>query len=163
MQEYEKGLSAKLFKLLKKANETTSVKRIQCIYYRVKYGFTPKEIGEMIGYNTNYVEQIQARFWREGEQLFIVKEKGGRHNENLSLEEESQLLDEFKEKSKEGNIIEISRIHEAYTKIVKEKEGKQPAKSTTYRMLNRHEWRKITPRPKHSKNNEEKMENFKKR
>jgi len=47
-------------------------------------------------------------------------------------------------------------------KAIEEKANKKIAKSTTYRMLDRHNWRKITPRPYHPKSKPEKQEQFKK-
>ena len=158
IREYEERLSERLSELLQNAHELTNIKRIQCVYFRVEYGFSPAEIAEMVGYNTNYVEQIQARFWKEGEEIFKKKQKGGRNHANMTLEEEKEFLEQFREESLNGRIIEVSKFHEAY----EEKLGRKVYRSVIYDLLDRNGWRKIMPRPRHNKNNKEKMENFKK-
>lgn len=157
-REYEEGLSERLFELLRNANGSSYVKRIQCVYFRIKFGFSPSEISQMIGYNSNYIEQIQARFWKEGEEIFQKKQKGGRYNENMTVEEEKEFLNKFLKKATEGKFIEISEFHREYEKEI----GRKVYKSVIYDLLDRNGWRKIMPRPKHAKNDPVKMENFKK-
>ena len=158
IQEYEDKLSEKLFELLQKADESVNVKRIQCVLLRVRDGMSPSEIAEFVGYHPNYIEQIQAKFWKEGEIIFQKKEKGGRYNENMTKKEEKVFLESLEKESKDGSFVDISRIHEAY----EEKIGRKVYRSVIYDLLDRNNWRKITPRPKHEKNNKEKMEDFKK-
>ena len=50
---------------------------------------------------------------------------------------------------------EIKRAFEAEV-------GHKVAKTTIYRMLDRHDWRKIMPRPRHPKSDTEAQEGFKK-
>ena len=65
----------------------------------------------------------------------------------LTLEEERQLLQEFLPQAEKGGILEVSRVKAAYEKVL----GRQVPKSTIYRMLARHGWRKVVPRPRHPK------------
>lgn len=157
-REYEEGLSERLFELLRNANESSYVKRIQCVYFRMKFGFSPGEISQMIGYNSNYIEQIQARFWKDGEEIFQKKQKGGRYNENMTVEEEKEFLKKFEKRAGEGKFVDTTEIHKAY----EEKIGRKVYRSVIYDLLSRNGWRKIMPRPKHAKNDPVKMENFKK-
>lgn len=46
--------------------------------------------------------------------------------------------------------------------LFEKKVGHKVHKTTIYRLLKRHRWRKLTPRPKHPKGDEEKQEAFKK-
>lgn len=151
-------LSDHLAKLLKKTNDSLSVKRIQCVYFKAKYDKTPEEIADMVGYNVSYVRQVQANFWKYGDLSFNLKKRGGRNNSIFQIEEEKELIDKFEKESKQGGIIEVSKIH----KVLEEKAKKKIAQSTIYRMLDRHNWRKIMPRPYHPKSNQKKTEAFKK-
>ena len=47
-RKYPKGLTEKLYELLRKAEETTHVKRIQCILFRIRDGMSPSEIAELV-------------------------------------------------------------------------------------------------------------------
>lgn len=148
-----------LQKLLRSSSNNMSIKRVQCVYFKIKYDKDPEEIGEMVGYNKSYVKQVQAKYWKEGESAFYLKPRGGRRRENLTLEEEKRIVEEFRKKAENAEILEVSKIKKYY----EEKVGKKVPKSTVYRMLDRQDWRKITPRPSHPKSNPEAMEKFKKR
>jgi hypothetical protein len=151
-------LSDSLSLLLKKTSDSLSVKRIQCIYFKAKYDKTPEEIADMVGYNVDYVKHIQANFWKNGESAFKIKLRGGRNNSIFTVKEEKNLIDKFEKEATQGRIVEVSKIH----KVVEEKAKKKVAQSTTYRMLDRNNWRKVVPRPYHPKSNKKKEEDFKK-
>jgi transposase len=156
--ENKEELIEHLQKLLKQSQSNLSIKRLQCIYFKVKYDKTPEEISDMVGYYKSYVKEIQANYWKNGDAAFYLKQRGGRRRENLTLEEEKAFIDEFEQKAGNAEILEVSKIKKHY----EEKIGKKVNKTTIYRMLDRHNWRKITPRPSHPKSNPEIMNNFKK-
>ena len=64
--------------LLTSNQSNIAIKRVQCIYFKVKYNRTPEEIVEMVGYNKDYVKQIQANYWKEGDSSLSLKQRGGR-------------------------------------------------------------------------------------
>lgn len=152
-------LNEHLQRLLRLNQSNLSLKRVQCIYFKVKYEKNPEEIGDMVGYNKSYVKQIQAEYWKQGDSSFYLKQRGGRRRENLTIKEEKAIVDEFKKRAENAEMLEVSKIKEFYENKI----GKKVPKSTVYRMLDRQDWRKIAPRPTHPKSNSETMENFKKR
>ena len=152
----------KLKKLIKKKDTRLCLRKIQCVYLKNELSWSSEQIATLVGYCPSYVREVLSAYKKEGESCFRMEELGGRHRENLSKEEEKQILEEFNEEAEAGRVIEISKIHELYSERVTSKGKKPPAKSTTYRMLERHGWRKIMPRPKHSKNKKEEMDKFKK-
>jgi transposase len=74
------------------------------------------------------------------------------------LDKEEKILISFFEKSKKGEVLVANEVKAAYEEAV----GRTVPKSTVYRMLARHGWRKIAPRPRHPKADPQKMEAFKK-
>jgi transposase len=84
--------------------------------------------------------------------------RGGRRRENLSVEDEKRLLKTFIKKAKGGGVLVVTEVKAAYEKAV----GRPVPKSTVYRMLARHGWRKIAPRPRHPKTSVDEQEAFKK-
>jgi transposase len=64
---------------------------------------------------------------------------GGGNNHLLSFEEEREFLDDFVRKAKEGSVLTMPELHELYNIRV----GKKTPKSTFYRLLKRHNWRKV--------------------
>ena len=90
----------------------------------------------------------------------VQKEKrpwGGRRRQHLSIDEEKDFLAAWVEKAEEGAVLVVPPIHAA----LEEKLGCPVAKSTVYRMLARHGWRKVEPDTCHPNRNKEAQEEFK--
>ena len=83
---------------------------------------------------------------------------GGRRHCLMSPEEERAFLSPWLEKAREGGVITVPPLHEA----LELKLGRKLPPSTTYRLLSRHGWRKVTPDTKHPKSQPEEQEEFKK-
>jgi transposase len=101
---------------------------------------------------------VQAQFLRQGEGFWDRPERGGRRHQNLGREEEAQLLQSFLPSAERGGLLEVSRVKQAYEQAV----GHLVPKSTVYRMLARHGWRKLAPRPRHPQSDEARQQTFKK-
>ena len=77
----------------------------------------------------------------------------------MSIEEEAQFLEQFREKAEEGQVLDIHEIRAAYEKEA----GHSIGCAQVYRVLHRHGWRKVMPRSKHPKRaSEEVIETSKK-
>ena len=83
---------------------------------------------------------------------------GGRHRQNLTLEQGKELLTPFLEQAAAGGVLVVAPVQAAYEAAV----GRAVHHSVVYRALPRHGGRKIAPRPKHPKASEEIREAFKK-
>jgi transposase len=90
---------------------------------------------------------LHSRYTREGDALFDLKAKGGRRNQHLTFEEEAEFLAPFLDSAAKGGILVVSQVQVAYEVKI----GKAVPPSTVYRLLARHDWRKIVPRPQHPK------------
>ena len=77
--------------------------------------------------------------------------KGGRRNEYLTWEEEQELLLPFFEHAKKGELTTAAHIKHAFEK----RGGHEVDETTIYRLLERHQWRKLVPRPNHPKADQE--------
>ena len=115
-------------------------------------------ISEVTGYSEGAVRKIHARYFKDGKFCFKLKKKGGRIRETLSLTEEKNLLVQFESASAAGGTATIAKIKHEYESRI----GRKVPKSTISRLLKRHGWRKILPRPYHPKKNEEAQNEFKK-
>jgi hypothetical protein len=76
----------------------------------------------------------------------------------MSVEQEAVFLNDFATRAGEGSILVVREIHQAF----EERLGRKVAESTIYRLLARHGWRKVVPRPFHPKRKAESAEDFKK-
>jgi transposase len=149
---------AVLLPLLKQAKEKREYQRVQCVWLRAAMKMTPADIARALGWSLGYVKQVQARYLKEGERSLKVEPKGGRHRENLSVREEDTLLAPFFAKAERGELLVATEVKRAYEARV----GHKVPKSTVYRLLDRHGWRKIAPRPFHPKADPLAQEAFKK-
>jgi transposase len=151
--KFPSGTAKYLETLLQETKDLNEYKRILSIYLRVKFDYNNDLISLITSYKNQTIKNIHSNYLKEGKKSLNVNKRGGRNNEIFSLEEEKELIQEFEKRSKEGGILEISSIHRA----CQEKANKKIALSTVYRMLDRHNWRKITPRTSHPKSNEKIM------
>lgn len=134
------------------------VKRWMIIYQALINPKPAKEIALDMGVSEHTVHCLIAAYNREGEKAVETKGKGQRQKANLTLEEEKEFLKPFFEKAEKGQITTAIEIK----KTLEEHLGHSVNESTVYRLLNRHGWRKIAPRPAHPKTNKEEQEIFKK-
>jgi len=147
-----------LKEMLKSARTKADFQRVQCLWLRAELGLNSTHVAAAVGFTKGTVRVIQARYFAEGKASLIGEGRGGRWHQYLTTEEEEELLKGFFEKAREGGVLVVSEIKYAYEKKV----GRRVNKSTVYRMLERHGWRKIAPRPHHPKADPEAQEAFKK-
>lgn len=130
----------RLFLQLKESKTKRRFQRVQCLWLRESLGLSSQEIATAIGWNPSSVRRFQARCLKEGESAFEINERGGRNRENMSIEEEKELLKPFFQKAEKEGVLVVKEIKLAY----EDKIGYEVPKSTVYRMLFRHGWRKVS-------------------
>ncbi len=148
----------RLAERLKQASTHAEYQRIQCVLIRATLGSSAAEIAQLLGWSTATVHVMHSRWAKEGDAIFEVHRRGGRRHQHLSIEEEQTLLSPFVDRAKAGGMLTVAEIQQAY----EEQTGRQVAPSTVYRLLDRHGWRKVVPRPKHPKADEVAQAAFKK-
>jgi transposase len=84
--------------------------------------------------------------------------KGGRRHEYLTLQEEKVFLAPFFAQAEKGEIATVAQIQCAFEAKVEHKVDD----SMIYRLLDRHGWRKLMPRPRHPQADPQAQEQFKK-
>lgn len=121
--------------------------RFLCIWLRMEQGLSTAEIAKILGWHVNTVRYTQVDFIKHGTPALVEGKRGGRRRQLMTIDEEVKFLDLFAQKAKEGSILVVNEIKEALEKRL----GRLVHKTTVYRMLHRHDWRKISPRPVHPK------------
>ena len=154
----DKATISVLAERLKQANSHAEYQRIQCVLIRATLGSTAAEIAQILGWSTATVHVIHSRWAKEGEALFDLRGRGGRRHQHLSVGAEALLLAPFAAQAQAGGLLHVSEIRRALEKQV----GTTVAPSTVYRMLDRHGWRKVVPRPRHPKSDAQAQDAFKK-
>jgi hypothetical protein len=139
------GAEALLKERIKQTKTKSEYQRVLCLFLRAKTELNPEQIAEMLGWNTGTVRRIQSEFIRKGDSIFCISKRGGRHNQHLTIEQEDRFLAPFIEAAHAGGVIVATDIKKKYEELV----GRKVPKSTIYRLLARHDWRQIVPRPRH--------------
>jgi transposase len=117
-----------------------------------------EEIAKHCAVSKATVHQVISLYNRFGASSVETSGKGGRRDVYLSLQEEQQFLAPFFSRAQTGEIATAAEIQRAFQARV----GHEVDDSTIYRLLHRHGWRKLMPRPKHPQANPEAQEQFKK-
>ena len=119
---------------------------------------TAAEIAKECGVSKAAVHALIATYNRVGIEAVETVGKGGRHHELLTWHQERELLTPFFARAVEGQIATAGEIQRAYEQRV----GHPVHVSTVYRLLERHGWRKLLPRPRHPQADPAEQERFKK-
>lgn len=155
---YTKEQKSEIKSLYKKTHQPKDRSRLLCIKLRVVQGLTVEQISTITEYSLSTVSHLISLYNRTGIAEILVKKCGGNHR-NMTPKEEKEFLEPFRKQALAGEILEVSEIITAYSKIL----NKQVSKSTVYDLLHRNCWRKLMPRSKHpNKASDEEIEAYKK-
>jgi transposase len=109
---------------------------------------TLEQTATVLGIGRASVARFQRRFRRyEGKSEAKVSPWGGRRRALMSLEEEKKFLADWKVNAEHGELVVLTPLRAAFEK----KLGRQVKPSVVYRMLQRHDWRKVAPDTRHPK------------
>jgi transposase len=119
---------------------------------------TAAQIATHCGVATATVHQLISAYNRRGVAAVETVGKGGRRHQYLTLEQEQEFLAPFFAQAQVGTITTAAEIKQAFEALV----GQEVAETTISRLLDRHGWRKLVPRPVHPKADPEEQAAFKK-
>ena len=142
-----------------KAKEPDLLRMAQTVIIPTVLEVSDSTTAQIIGRSRATVVRLRKKF-RElcAGQRSQERNWGGRRYGYMTIEQERQFLSQFLDQASDGGILVVSKIKRALETLV----GRKIAKTTVYRMLDRHDWRTIIPRPRHPKSNTEAQEGFKK-
>jgi transposase len=143
---------------LHSAQNTWLRQRWMVIYTALLEPRPAEEIAIQLGVSRPFISKITSLYKRFGPQGLETVGPGGRRNEYLSLDEEVAFLAPFIDRAAQGEIVTAKTIHYAFEQRV----GHEVDESTLYRLLQRHQWRKVMPRPYHPEADLVAQETFKK-
>src|SRR6266571_7193552 len=115
-------------------------------------------IARHCGVSKATVHAVISSYNRLGVAAMETAGKGGRWSGYLSLEEERAFLTPFFGRAERGELATTEEIWRAFEARV----GHEVDDSTIYRLLARHGWRKLMPRPRHPQADPQVQEQFKK-
>jgi transposase len=142
--------------VLKECKDAGVYKRAMSVLLTARDGFEPQEAAQILGIClstlTKYRKEFSLGTYNQ------PKSPKTSNSSHLTWEQEEEVLSALEERARRGEMTTVWQIKEEYEKAT----GFAVGKSTIYRFLERHGWRKIQPRPSHPKSNKEAGEEFKK-
>jgi len=128
------------------AKSLMQLRQSQAILIPALTGASLETTAEIVGLSRDRVCVLRRQFRADESQGVDAQEKrGGRRRELMSVDEEVRFLASWEEKAEGGGVLVVPPIHVALQQAV----GHKVPKSTVYRMLARHGWRKIAPDTRH--------------
>ena len=112
--------------------------RFLCVWLRVEQGLSTKEIARVLGWNANTIRITQRDFIAHGPKAFVENKRGGRRRQLMTIEEEKLFLASFADIADNASMLVANAIKAALEKLL----GRTVHKTTVYRLLRRHGWRK---------------------
>lgn len=144
--------------LLARAKNIQELRQSQSVLLPALAGLTLEKTAELLGLSRDRVVVLRREF-RNAKGVPVLEERrGGRRHQLLMPEEEKAFLLPWIEKASQGGVIVVPPLHAALEARV----GHRVPKSTIYRLLARHGWRKLAPDTRHPKKDEQAQEDFKK-
>lgn len=147
--------------LEKKIKQTVGFWRVQkwlIIQNAVNFPRKAEEIAKHLAVSKSLVNKTVSEFNKQGESAIETIGKGGRKNSYMTIEEETNFINSYISEAQKGQIITAEEIKEDFERAI----GEKVHKTTIYRLLNRHNWRKIVPMSFHPKKDKKAQEYFKK-
>jgi len=141
-----------------KAGKVWEFKKAQALLLPLEHGMSLAETARVIGMTANSTCRLRCRFARELRGEEMPRRRGGRRHSNLSEEGEKAFLAPFFEQAKVGGILTVAPIKTALETQL----GRKVGLSSVYKLLARHNWRKLAPDKQHPKANVAAQDDFKK-
>lgn len=116
------------------------------------------EVARMLGISKQAVWLWVGQYNQEGPEGLLRQGWGGRRWSLLPWSQEEALLGSFEKRALEGEWITVKQMLPEICQVA----GAEVSLAYVYRLLRRHQWRKLGPRPRHVKANPQAQEEFKK-
>lgn len=147
--QYNEGELKAALQMVSGAATIQELRQGQAVLLPALTGATLDTTAEILGLSRDRVCVLRRQFGEiiKTPSKMIGERRGGRRRELMSIDEEEEFLAPWVEKAAAGGVLVVSPIHVAF----QERVGHQVPKSTIYRLLARHGWRKVTLDTRHLK------------
>lgn len=125
------------------APNTSAFQRLQGLWLRAQQDLGTEAIARIVGLSVSHVRRVWSDYLRGGLAAAQGRPKGGRRHQNLTPRQEQALLAPFHQEAHRGRLITAGRVKTRYESRV----GHAVPDSTVYRLLARHQWRRVAPGP----------------
>ena len=130
--------------------------RITCIRL-LALGWEAQDVAEAVGITRSSVYRRNAEFLKDGESTLHTDRWGGRRGGVLTEAQEAEFVAHFEAAARQGQMVSAA----AMAGELARRAGRPASPATLYRILARHGWRKVVPRPRHPEADPARQEAFK--
>lgn len=131
---------------IQEAKTIDELRMAQAVFLPLEFGLSIEQTAEALGVSRGWACQLRGRFVKiERGEMTPMAPRGGRRRENLTREEEAAFLAPFLEQARAGGVLVVPPVQLA----LEERLGRPVALSSVYRLLHRHDWRKLAPDKRH--------------
>lgn len=119
--KFKEGQQAEI-KAARRANRDKQIdRRLEVLKMRSE-GKSQEEIAAKTGFHRSHVCNLIKKYFEEGRQAVAEKHYRG-NRRNMSFEEEAEILEWFKQRAKQGQVVDIYEIGKAYQERVDHRIG----------------------------------------
>ena len=142
----------------RKANkDKRAEKRLHALELRAS-GKSAEEVAAAVGFHASTITRLTEKYKKGGIEAISGNHYGG-NRRNMSVEKEAEILEPFRVLAEKGQMLSVEEIKKKY----EVEAGHSIGSGQIYRVLHRHDWRKVMPRSKHPKKaSEEEIDSSKK-
>jgi transposase len=131
---------------IQQAKTIDELRIAQAVFLPLEFGLSIEQTAEALGVSRGWACQLRGRFAKiERGELTPQAPRGGRRRENLTRAEEAAFLAPYLEQARAGGVLVVAPIKQALEAQL----GRAVALSSVYRLLHRHDWRKLAPDKRH--------------
>lgn len=131
-----------------KAQDIKQLRMAQAVLLPALAQMTLEQTAAFLGVGRATVARLQRRFRRYEADAEVQRPPwGGRRRALMSVEDEQKFLAAWKTKAEQGELVVLTPLREALEKQI----GRRLKPSVVYRLLQRHQWRKVAPDTRHPK------------
>ena len=130
--------------------------RVQCIRL-LALGRSADDVAEVVDCSRSTVFNRKREFLDRGELALLTTGWGGRRRATLTAEQEADVVEALHDQAQRGALVTARSVKDA----VEQAAGHSVNRMVVYRLMWRHSWRKIVPRPTHPDADPERRAAFK--
>ena len=120
--------------------------------------FHAQQVADLLQVSKQAIWLWVGQYNHEGPTGLVRSGRGGRRWAFLSWEDEEALLGRFEQRAMKGEVMTAKTLWSDVTQAL----GREVSLDYVYRLMHRHQWRKLSPRPSHVKANPQHQAAFKK-
>jgi transposase len=133
---------------IRQAKTVEELRMAQAVLLPLEFCLSIEQTAQALGVSRGWACQLRGRFAKvERGEVAPKARRGGRRRENLSIEEEAAFLAPFLARAKAGGVLIVPPLKQA----LEARLNRSVALSSVYRLLHRHNWRKLAPDKRHPK------------